>query len=172
MLPAVRTKPRREDLAPGECLCDHCTAKCCRYYALPLDTPEKRKDFDTIRWFLLHQGATAFVDGGTWYLLVHAQCRHLQGDNRCGIYFTRPQICRSYSTKNCEYEDHWTYDEYFEHPAQIRTAGGSPGHGRWNISGINLPDDVLRKVYYENALRLLPELRESIEQQLAARQQQ
>ena len=47
---------------------------------------------------------------------------------------------------------HWryleTYDEYFEHPAQIRTPGGSPGHGRWNISGIGLPDAVLRKVYY------------------------
>jgi predicted TIM-barrel fold metal-dependent hydrolase len=62
-----------------------------------------------------------------------------------------------------------TYDEYFEHPAQIRTAGGSPGHGRWNISGIGLPDDVLRKVYYENALKFLPSLRDSISQQMAAR---
>jgi predicted TIM-barrel fold metal-dependent hydrolase len=68
---------------------------------------------------------------------------------------------------------HWryleTYDEYFYHPAQIRTAGGSPGHGRWNISGIGLPDSVLRKVYYENALRHLPSLRGSIQRQLAAR---
>jgi predicted TIM-barrel fold metal-dependent hydrolase len=68
---------------------------------------------------------------------------------------------------------HWryleTYDEYFYHPAQIRTEGGSPGHGRWNISGIGLPDAVLRKVYYENALRHLPSLRGSIERQLAAR---
>ncbi len=62
-----------------------------------------------------------------------------------------------------------TYDEYFEHPAQIRLPGGSPGHGRWNISGISLPDSVLRKVYYENALRLLPTLRQSIERQIAAR---
>lgn len=119
MLPVVRTRPRREDLAPGECLCDHCTAKCCRYFALPLDTPARRKDFDTIRWFLLHQGATAFIDDGTWYLLVHSECRHLQSDNRCGIYFTRPQICRDYSTKNCEYEEHWTYDQYFETPEQL-----------------------------------------------------
>ncbi|MGH9159259.1 MAG: amidohydrolase family protein [Vicinamibacteraceae bacterium] len=69
---------------------------------------------------------------------------------------------------------HWryleTYDEYFYHPAQIRTPGGSPGHGRWNISGIGLPDEVLRKVYYENALRHLPSLRKSIETQLAERQ--
>jgi len=68
---------------------------------------------------------------------------------------------------------HWryleTYDEYFYHPAQIRTPGGSPGHGRWNISGIGLPDAVLRKIYYENALRHIPSLRPSIERQLAAR---
>lgn len=68
---------------------------------------------------------------------------------------------------------HWrfleTTDEYFEHPAQVRTPGGSPGHGRWNISGIGLPDEVLKKIYYENALRHLPTLRASIEKQLAAR---
>jgi predicted TIM-barrel fold metal-dependent hydrolase len=68
---------------------------------------------------------------------------------------------------------HWryleTYDEYFPHPAQILTEGGSPGHGRWHISGIGLPDGVLRKVYYENALRHLPGLRESIQRQIAAR---
>jgi uncharacterized protein len=68
---------------------------------------------------------------------------------------------------------HWryleTYDEYFYHPAQIRTAGGSPGHGRWNISGIGLPAAVLRKVYYQNALRHLPSLSPSIEKQLAGR---
>ena len=61
-----------------------------------------------------------------------------------------------------------TYDEYFEHPAQIRTAGGSPGHGRWNISGIGLPDEVLRKVYYLNALKYLPSLRDPINRRLAA----
>ena len=62
-----------------------------------------------------------------------------------------------------------TYDEYFEHPAQIRLPGGSPGHGRWNISGVSLPDEVLRKIYYENALRHLPALKESIARQIAER---
>jgi predicted TIM-barrel fold metal-dependent hydrolase len=68
---------------------------------------------------------------------------------------------------------HWrfleTYDEYFPHPAQMRTEGGSPGHGRWNISGIGLPDAVLRKIYYQNALRHLPALKASITRQLAQR---
>jgi predicted TIM-barrel fold metal-dependent hydrolase len=68
---------------------------------------------------------------------------------------------------------HWrfleTYDEHFDHPAQIRSPTGAPLHGRWRIYGIGLPDAVLRKVYYANALRYLPSARASIERQLAAR---
>jgi Fe-S-cluster containining protein len=119
MLPPIRTKPRREDLKPGESLCDHCSAKCCKYFALPIDTPNERKDFDYIRWYLLHERAAVFVDEGTWYLLVHTRCRHLLADNRCGIYETRPEICREYHTDACEYEDDWTYEQYFESPEQV-----------------------------------------------------
>jgi predicted TIM-barrel fold metal-dependent hydrolase len=68
---------------------------------------------------------------------------------------------------------HWrfleTYDEHFDHPAQIRSPTGAPLHGRWRIYGIGLPDDVLRKVYYTNALRYLPSVRASIDKQLGAR---
>ncbi|MBM3812955.1 MAG: hypothetical protein FJW20_15125 [Acidimicrobiia bacterium] len=68
---------------------------------------------------------------------------------------------------------HWrfleTYDEHFDHPAQIRSATGAPLHGRWRIYGISLPDEVLRKVYSENALRYLPGVRASIEKQLGGR---
>jgi len=43
-----------------------------------------------------------------------------------------------------------TEDEYFDYaPAKI------PPQGRWRIYGINLPDAILSKVYYENAARLL-----------------
>lgn len=42
-----------------------------------------------------------------------------------------------------------TSDEYFEYPSHASR------QGRWNIYGLFLPDDVLRKVYRENALRLL-----------------
>lgn len=42
-----------------------------------------------------------------------------------------------------------TRDEYFEYPSHASR------QGRWNIYGLGLPDDVLRKVYRENALRLL-----------------
>jgi predicted TIM-barrel fold metal-dependent hydrolase len=46
-----------------------------------------------------------------------------------------------------------TADEYFEYPTH------ASGQGRWNIYGLHLPEDVLRKVYRDNALRLLPNLK-------------
>ena len=121
VLPASlpRIKPKREDVAPGVVLCEHCPAKCCRYFALPIDEPNDLEDYEFIRWFLLHDHATVFVEDGTWYLLVHTPCKHLQADNRCGIYTTRPQICRDYSTDNCEYEDDGVYDQYFETAEQV-----------------------------------------------------
>ena len=114
-----RRKRGRDELRPGEVLCDHCTGKCCRYFALPIDTPTSRRDYDFIRWYLLHGRASVFTEDDTWYLMVHTDCKHLQRDNRCGIYDVRPQICRDYTTDSCEYEDEWTYERYFETPEQV-----------------------------------------------------
>ena len=53
-----RPDPRRNGRPADEVLCASCAAKCCRYFALPIDTPTTWKDFDSIRWFLLHDRAT------------------------------------------------------------------------------------------------------------------
>jgi len=42
-----------------------------------------------------------------------------------------------------------TFDEHFAYGL-----GEVPDQGRWRICGIGLPDEVLKKVYYENAERL------------------
>lgn len=43
-----------------------------------------------------------------------------------------------------------TEDEYFDYaPARV------PPQGRWRISGLGLPSDILRKLYWANAARLL-----------------
>lgn len=115
----VAPRMLRENLPKGASLCDYCTAKCCRYFALPIDTPDCATDFDYMRWFLLHGQASVFVEDDSWYLLVHTVCKHLQPDYRCGIYLTRPEICRQYSTDNCEYDEDSTYDKYFETPEQV-----------------------------------------------------
>jgi Fe-S-cluster containining protein len=112
-------KPRREEVPPGACLCDHCPAKCCRYFALTIEEPRDWEDFDFIRWYLLHERAAVFVEDGAWFLLVNNRCKHLGDDNRCRIYHTRPEICRGYNTRNCEYEDDWVYDHLWETPEQV-----------------------------------------------------
>lgn len=59
---------------------------------------------------------------------------------------------------------HWrfleTFDEYFRYAETP-----FPPQGLWNIYGIGLPDDVLKKVYYENAARLIPGVRERLQAQ-------
>lgn len=116
---ATSTRMKRQDLPAGENLCDYCTAKCCRYFAFPIDKPKTIEDFDHLRWYMLHGRVSVFVEDDTWYLMVHADCRELQDDHRCGIYHERPQICRGYSTDNCEYEDEGCYDKLFETPEQM-----------------------------------------------------
>ncbi|MEZ6055995.1 MAG: YkgJ family cysteine cluster protein [Planctomycetaceae bacterium] len=127
-------KVRREDVKGDESLCDYCTAKCCRYYAFPIDAPETRKEFDYLRWFMLHGRASVFVDNEVWYLMVHADCNHLLPDNRCGIYYERPQICREYSTDGCEYDGDGIYDKFFETPDQV-----------WEYSQAVLPLETPRR---------------------------
>jgi len=112
---------RKKDikLKPGEVLCSYCTAKCCRYFALPIETPTTWEDFDHIRWYMIHGRISIFVDEGTWYLMVHNDCEHLQEDQSCGNYLERPNICRTYTTDNCEFDDDACYEKLFERAEQI-----------------------------------------------------
>jgi Fe-S-cluster containining protein len=119
MIAEFKTRPRREEVSKDANLCDYCTAKCCRYFALPIETPSSFADYEYMRWYLLHDRVSIFTEDGDWYLLVHTVCQHLETDNRCGIYETRPLICREYKTLDCEYDDDWTYEQYFETPEQM-----------------------------------------------------
>lgn len=51
-----------------------------------------------------------------------------------------------------------TRDEYFPYSEK-----SPPPQGMWRIDGIDLPDDVLKKIYHENAARLIPGVRERLE---------
>ncbi len=93
----------------ADCLCDECAALCCRYFAFPIDNPTCARDFDNIRWYLLHENVVIFVESKQWYMGVMNKCKQLQPDNRCGIYETRPKICREYTTAACDYHG-GTYD--------------------------------------------------------------
>ena len=104
----------------GSILCEHCTAACCRYVAVPLDKPKTARDFDDIRWYLMHQGVIVFVEDGDWYIQFQTRCKNLGADNRCGVYETRPAICREYEPGECDYAGGaYGYDNLFTHPCQI-----------------------------------------------------
>ncbi|MBI3682713.1 MAG: amidohydrolase family protein [Acidobacteria bacterium] len=52
-------------------------------------------------------------------------------------------------------QEYWTYfrtletaDEYFDHDRKH--------HGTWKMYGLDLPDEVLKKLYYKNAERIVP----------------
>ncbi len=47
-----------------------------------------------------------------------------------------------------------TYDEYFPYSEKA-----FPPQGMWHIYGIGLPDRVLKKIYYQNAIRVIPGVR-------------
>ena len=116
---AKKPKVKRDALKPGECLCDHCTGKCCRYFSMPIESPTAWDDFDAIRWYLAHGQTRIYVDKGSWFLLVLTKCQYLLPDNRCKIYFNRPKICQEYSTDECEYDSEWIFEKLFETPEQI-----------------------------------------------------
>lgn len=111
-------RPKKSEVPP-EKLCEYCSGKCCRYFALPIDKPTSYDDFDYIRWYLLHDQTSVYVEDGTWILIVHTKCRALDENNRCTEYSTRPLICREYSTAKCEYDDVYLFEQYFETPEQI-----------------------------------------------------
>ncbi|MFN7965318.1 MAG: YkgJ family cysteine cluster protein [Acidobacteriota bacterium] len=46
---------------------------------------------------LFHEDTWVWVDDDEWYVQVDRKCKHLQSNNLCGIYETRPQICRDYA---------------------------------------------------------------------------
>ncbi len=79
---------------------------------------------------------------------------------RARDFFIRYQDRIMFGTDNgmdeAMYRNHFrwleTGDEYFDY-------WGAPGQGRWKISGMELPDPVLEKIYHKNAERMFRQFR-------------
>ena len=85
--------------------CDSCTtSKCCTYTTVSIATPRSIREFDNLLWHVSHYHTHAFKDDDGWYLLFYAQCQHLQSNGFCGIYETRPFVCREHDNDGCEYD--------------------------------------------------------------------
>ena len=86
--------------------CSFCTGtKCCIYVTQEMETPRSVSDFDHMLWQMAHKDMQVYKDDDGWFLIAMNQCQFLQNDGGCGIYETRPQICRDYSNDFCEYDE-------------------------------------------------------------------
>ena len=107
-------------MADNKSDCKVCRGQCCRYFGVPIETPETPGDFDDVRWYLLHMGTEVYVEDGDWYLNVKNKCKHLQSDSSCGIYSNRPRICRQYSMNECEaISDEYGHEHHFYNAEQL-----------------------------------------------------
>jgi len=87
--------------------CHACGATCCRYVAAALAAPRDQSDRDLIHWYLNHTAVCVYIDKDEdWWVQVGTDCRHIGPGGACGIYETRPQLCRDYGTHACERADH------------------------------------------------------------------
>ncbi|MFH1403485.1 MAG: YkgJ family cysteine cluster protein [Candidatus Altiarchaeota archaeon] len=89
--------------------CQECTL-CCKHITIEIDAPVQEKDYDEIRWFIMHDNIIVFIDHeDCWYLEVRTKCSALTEDGLCSIYDNRPVICREYDVGECE-----RHNEYYK----------------------------------------------------------
>lgn len=88
-----------------ETKCSFCSRTiCCTYTTQEIATPRSMDDFDHLLWQMAHQDIQVYKDEDGWFLLINNHCRFLLAEGGCGIYETRPQVCRDYSNDFCEYD--------------------------------------------------------------------
>ena len=106
---AKKSKSQKKKAFPVEITtenkCSFCEgSKCCTYITQQIDTPRSKSDFDYLLWQTSHKDVQVYKDEDGWFLLVNRSCMHLQKDGRCGIYETRPIICREHTNDYCEFD--------------------------------------------------------------------
>ena len=94
--------------------CRKCDAKCCKYFALQIDSPRSRDDFENLRWYIAHKNTAIFYEKGKWFLEIKNKCKYLGKNNKCTIYERRPKICRDHSVDMCELHGEAEHDMYFK----------------------------------------------------------
>ncbi len=82
-------------------LCEGCTL-CCESITIEIEKPDTKKDIDEIIWHLLHENVNVFFNNAGWFVEIKTRCKALNGNGKCDIYISRPDICRKYSQESCE----------------------------------------------------------------------
>jgi len=95
-LPLVAAPEAKRTFGCAEC------GLCCTYLAIEIDGPTSVKRATELLWYLYHEHVSLYVNDENWMVQFESRCRFLTEDRRCGIYATRPHICREFSEQECE----------------------------------------------------------------------
>ncbi len=78
---------------------------CCNSINQKIPTPKSKEDFDHLLWQVSHENINIFKDADGWFLHIYTPCSHLLPNGACGIYDSRPWVCREYDNDYCEYDE-------------------------------------------------------------------
>lgn len=102
--------------------CSKCKKSiCCNSINQPIPKPKSMEDFDHLLWQISHENINVFKDADGWFLLIETPCMHLLPGGVCGIYDTRPWVCREYDNDFCEFDEsiEEASEYYFTKPKQL-----------------------------------------------------
>jgi Fe-S-cluster containining protein len=124
-LPVISEPRAHNSKLPSTPTCTSC-GLCCSYVAIEVDSPVTVKQATQLLWYVYHEGISLYVNDDDWMVQFDSTCIHLQPDYRCGVYETRPHICREFSEQDCEVNTgddgrtFYTASEYLEHLSKTR----------------------------------------------------
>lgn len=105
MTTVIPIRPAEPVKLTPENKCSFCRGStCCTYFTQQISAPRSIHDFDLLLWQISHINTQIYKDSQGWFLLVNNPCTHLQADGRCGIYESRPRVCRDHSNADCEFD--------------------------------------------------------------------
>jgi len=85
-----------------------------------INTPTTARYATDILWYLYHEKVYVYVDGGgEWSVHFEARCKNLGDDLLCGVYESRPHICRAFDNETCEVNDREHESLTFREPAEF-----------------------------------------------------
>lgn len=94
-------KFKNEDQMTESEICLACHG-CCSYVSVVIDSPSTKELRDSYGWYLSHKNVEIYIDhDNDWNLLFKTTCNFLGSNGACGIYETRFDICRDYSSDSC-----------------------------------------------------------------------
>jgi uncharacterized protein len=90
--------------------CLDCNAACCRELSVDIGTPKTKKDWEEIKWLVVHKNVHVYQDNeNDWMVEFISPCEKLDEKGLCKIYDKRPGVCSEHSHEYCVHHNSENY---------------------------------------------------------------